>query len=305
MKTKRSLILLLSFVLLLGAAPAYAADSAAGVWDLSLCFESDTGRYIIPSDEGLSMTLTLNPDGNASLEGVQDGETIRKPLNWRQEDEDVHITDDGETITFHMVFSGDGYHSMRMTDSEGNWMLFRRNYLLHTMVPASSESQFWGEWTFSGIAMVMEGMGTVRLDADTVVAMEIYEEPPVLTITPGTVEFKVDGNTQKESVRLSGGRLIAGYEPFVELTASGEAAIRIGDSALYFVLSSSPERVPGDADSDGKPDAADALRILQSLAGQDVPVNRTNADVNEDGSVDLKDAVLILQYDAGWNVTLR
>lgn len=65
------------------------------------------------------------------------------------------------------------------------------------------------------------------------------------------------------------------------------------------------ERLPGDADDNGRVDAYDALLVMQYDAGWDVSVEKTNADVNANGSVDLDDAVLIFRYDAGENVTLK
>ncbi len=59
------------------------------------------------------------------------------------------------------------------------------------------------------------------------------------------------------------------------------------------------DRVPGDADGNGKVDLHDALLVLQYDAGWSVSIDKANADVDANGAVTLDDAVLILQYGAG------
>ena len=65
------------------------------------------------------------------------------------------------------------------------------------------------------------------------------------------------------------------------------------------------ERIPGDADDNGKVDIMDAMLILQHDVGWNVTLNAANADVDESGTADIMDAMLILQYDVGWNVVLK
>lgn len=60
----------------------------------------------------------------------------------------------------------------------------------------------------------------------------------------------------------------------------------------------------GDANGDGAVDAKDASRVLQYIAGWDVPIDAAAADANGDGALDAKDASRILQYIAGWDVAL-
>ena len=66
--------------------------------------------------------------------------------------------------------------------------------------------------------------------------------------------------------------------------------------------------IPGDVNSDGKPDIRDLIRLGRHLAeiSEDTsPIDLEAADVNGDGEVDTRDLVRISQYLAGWEVTLQ
>lgn len=65
------------------------------------------------------------------------------------------------------------------------------------------------------------------------------------------------------------------------------------------------DRVPGDANEDGRVTTRDALEILKKIAGFDVTINESNADCNADGRVTTRDALLILQLIAGFDVVLQ
>lgn len=65
-----------------------------------------------------------------------------------------------------------------------------------------------------------------------------------------------------------------------------------------------PKR-PGDADNSAEVTAADALAILEYLAGERTDINLTNANVNGNDGVDIEDVLQILQFVAGWDVTLE
>lgn len=65
------------------------------------------------------------------------------------------------------------------------------------------------------------------------------------------------------------------------------------------------DRVPGDANGDGKINARDALSIIKYVSGQDVNVNMNNADVNGDGKVNTRDALVIIKYVSGQDVELK
>ena len=58
----------------------------------------------------------------------------------------------------------------------------------------------------------------------------------------------------------------------------------------------------GDANGDGKVDAADALAVLQYSAGWDVTVNTAKADVTGDGMIGISDALKILQDCMGGDI---
>lgn len=60
--------------------------------------------------------------------------------------------------------------------------------------------------------------------------------------------------------------------------------------------------ITGDANNDGKVDAADAIVIERKVSGWDVTMNVANADVNGDEVVDSKDAAIIRRKLSGWDV---
>ena len=66
-----------------------------------------------------------------------------------------------------------------------------------------------------------------------------------------------------------------------------------------------PERVPGDANSDGKVTTADVLQLLKYVSGWGVEVNAANSDVTGDGKITTADVLLLLKYVSGWGVTLQ
>ena len=66
-----------------------------------------------------------------------------------------------------------------------------------------------------------------------------------------------------------------------------------------------PERIPGDANSDGKVTTADVLQLLKYVSGWGVEVNAANSDVTGDGKITTADVLLLLKYVSGWGVTLK
>ncbi len=85
------------------------------------------------------------------------------------------------------------------------------------------------------------------------------------------------------------------------ITAWHEPEINIGLKKTYTLSS---DRLPGDANEDGKVDMRDALRVVQ-YQEMVVPINMANADVTGDGKATIEDARLIGQYAAGWNVEMK
>ncbi|MBV0902567.1 DNRLRE domain-containing protein [Haloarcula salina] len=57
--------------------------------------------------------------------------------------------------------------------------------------------------------------------------------------------------------------------------------------------------VAGDADGDGDVDSDDVTRIQQSVAGEDVEIDREAADVDDDGDVDIGDAARVRNMSGG------
>ncbi len=99
----------------------------------------------------------------------------------------------------------------------------------------------------------------------------------------------------------------------------GEAYISLNDIVVYCVDGNEEKevnanlvqgginitnRIPGDANDDGKVNGADLVRISRYLAGYDVKINLSNADATGDGKVNGADLVRISRYLAGYPVKL-
>ena len=65
------------------------------------------------------------------------------------------------------------------------------------------------------------------------------------------------------------------------------------------------DRIPGDADGNGRVSMDDALLILRHCNDANVVIHTSNADVNANGIADHDDALLILQHVSGWKNKLR
>lgn len=128
-----------------------------------------------------------------------------------------------------------------------------------------------------------------------------------ITISP-------DGTTASGS--LTGvSDLVAGDIGTLTFTVNADAAYGTYTVEAYLVSGSTTvngsvtftvaDRLPGDANNDGRVTTRDALVILQKIAGFDVTVNESNADCNADGRVTTRDALLILQWIAGFEVVLQ
>ena len=85
------------------------------------------------------------------------------------------------------------------------------------------------------------------------------------------------------------------------ITGWDDPETNIGLKKTYTLSS---DRLPGDANADGKVDMLDALRVVQ-YQEMAVPIKMANADVTGDGKATIEDARLIGQYAAGWNVGLK
>lgn len=88
------------------------------------------------------------------------------------------------------------------------------------------------------------------------------------------------------------------------VTAISEGSITITATAANGVSASCTIKVQllGDANNDGKVDAADVLIILQHSAGWNVTVNTAKADVTGDGVIGISDALKILQNIMGGDI---
>lgn len=128
------------------------------------------------------------------------------------------------------------------------------------------------------------------------------------------VTISPDGTTASGS--LTGvSDLVAGDIGTLTFTVNADAAYGTYTVEAYLISGSTTvngsvtftvaDRLPGDANSDGRITTRDALVILQHVAGYDVSINLSNADCNADGRVTTRDALLILQVVAGYEVTLQ
>lgn len=103
----------------------------------------------------------------------------------------------------------------------------------------------------------------------------------------GTLTFTVDADAAYGTYTVEA-YLISG-----STTVNGSVTFTVAD------------RLPGDANGDGRITTRDALFILQHVAGYEVNINLSNADCNADGRITTRDALLILQVVAGYDVKLQ
>ena len=81
---------------------------------------------------------------------------------------------------------------------------------------------------------------------------------------------------------------------------SGSVTV-VGSMTFIVEGNSAGERVPGDANKDGRVDTGDALAIMQWIAGfPGVTIDETNGNCNGDGEVNTGDALAIMQWIAGF-----
>lgn len=159
--------------------------------------------------------------------------------------------------------------------------------LLTTTVPSEH-----GFHLSCGVLGTAEVNGTALSDGESI--QIVRHQPVTINIIPKP-GFEVDriNISSGYGVSLEGNTLT--IEKMVDEFTAQVTFKRIDD----------PNRIPGDADGDGKVTELDALRIMQYDAGWEVEIWDSNADVNEDALVDSLDAVLILKHQSGENVTLK
>lgn len=87
-------------------------------------------------------------------------------------------------------------------------------------------------------------------------------------------------------------------------TTTLTATLINGVSATCTVTVTGKLRIAGDVNEDDTVDLADAMAVLDYLAGTG-SISQRNADVTGDFWVDMRDALLLLQYCAGWGVALQ
>ncbi len=66
--------------------------------------------------------------------------------------------------------------------------------------------------------------------------------------------------------------------------------------ALFFVLSSMAEMIPGDANNDASVDILDLVAIIDNIVSETPLASQENADANKDGSIDILDLVWIIDF---------
>lgn len=126
----------------------------------------------------------------------------------------------------------------------------------------------------------------------TVTVPDWYNDLPVTEIGSGAFQ----GKTDLKAVSLP--------STIVRIGASAFRGCSSLSKVTSYAASAEPtpptvERVPGDADGNGKVDLHDALLVLQYDAGWSVSIDKNNADVDANGAVTLEDALLIFRYGAG------
>lgn len=113
-----------------------------------------------------------------------------------------------------------------------------------------------------------------------------------------TLSTLVDGVIGTLTFRINDDAELGTYT--VEAYKSSGSCTVVG-SVIFEVV----DRIPGDANNDGKVSAADALLTLKYAANWEVEINLLNADVTADGKVTAVDALNILKYTANWDIELK
>ena len=121
-----------------------------------------------------------------------------------------------------------------------------------------------------------------------------YQCIVLVTMDDKTAEFANDGTAVTAAGTING-KTAKVYTP------DGDFRYDAGVYRNYELT----QRLPGDADTDGKVDMKDALTVVRYLKGESGSLSLENADVNGDSAVDILDARLIGQYAAGWDAVLK
>ena len=147
-------------------------------------------------------------------------------------------------------------------------------------VPPKAFNDFFVVVNIEGVDIKPDGSGlTGSLDA--------YTKSNLVTGQIGTLTFTVDEDAEEGTYTV---------EAYVK-----EGSCTVEGSITFEVKKAASNRLPGDANDDGKVNARDALLIAKYAAGwEDLEINLENAEVNEDGRVNARDALAIAKYAAGW-----
>ncbi|MBR1820694.1 MAG: hypothetical protein IJ769_03625 [Clostridia bacterium] len=162
---KKAFAALVIFSMLLTAVAVAEAADVAGVWYLNEITED--GESFNPGDFGISITLTLNEDGTAVMDGMSD------------EAEEGAWAADGDAVT--LTFDGD---DMAVAIEDGNLiiaedsasMVFGREQTAEVFVPAepveAALEDYAGAWTADKIGMDGSYYDAALLGADVTATIE-------------------------------------------------------------------------------------------------------------------------------------
>ena len=124
-------------------------------------------------------------------------------------------------------------------------------------------------------------------------------------IDAGETDFSVD--VPSDVYGVSGNMLMEGLQD-QSFTRNGKPAqLRLSSkfTAIQYTLHVTvSDTLRGDVTGDGKIDIMDVIRLLKSVSGWDVQINKDAAEVTGDSDVTIMDVIRLLKYVSGWQVSL-
>lgn len=145
-------------------------------------------------------------------------------------------------------------------------------------VPPKAFNDFFVVVNIEGVNIKPDGTGMTG-------SLDDYTLSNLVDGTIGTLTFQVDADA------AAGVYTVEAYKKSGSCTVTGSVTFEVKSS----------DRLPGDANDDGKVNARDALLVAKYAAGwEDLVINLENAEVNADGRVNARDALAIAKYAAGW-----
>ena len=298
-----------------GAKPDYTVSESAaeyGIWD----YTSDDGTWK-NGVKWYDLSATENMIPGVSV--FEEGHRYQCAVLVRTENDMYEFLNDGTLPTAEGSFDGKSATVYGVESDVRHYVGLYRNYTLsytiaqievegitepavgaHPDYSAEENSDAYHIRTYTGDNWrngVKWRDRTTDMDMSETFVFEAghtYQCIVLVTMDNKTAEFANDGTAVTAAGTING-RTAKVYTP------DGDFRYDAGVYRNYELT----QRLPGDADADGKVDMKDALTVVRYLKGESGSLSLENADVNGDSAVDILDARLIGQYAAGWDAVLK